>query len=149
MWCFKLCVRDSGLAFVFLFRAGVGVIILYYIIYYIIYYYNIIHILLLSIILLYLILYSSFSSFSSSSIPFPIFLFSSSSVLFFLLLFPILLFYSCPSSLQYSSSSLLPIHPPSFLLPIFILYLSALTYAHLYPIANQQFDPACFIGVDG
>ena len=43
--------------------------------------------------------------------------------------------------------------PPSVLLspnlPIFILYLSGVTYGYLYYLTQGQSDPACFIGVDG
>ena len=112
------------------------IILLYiYIYYYIIYYTYII----ISIIILYLILYSSPSSHSS----YP----------------PLLLFYiPLPSSLI---PSILPL-PSSH---SFKVYVSAFGYPYLYSISIQsllllflstlpifqirQFDPACFIGVDG
>ena len=125
--CIGLCFERLAFDLVFVFRAGVCVILLllYYIIYYIhilLYYYIIYYI-------LYIILYSSSSSYSS--LPhFPLFLFqspssllsfssSSSSILFLLSYYSIF-----PSSFSSIPSSSLP----------FILYVSALGYPYLYSI---------------
>ena len=133
--------------------------VLYYIIIlYIIYYYTY----TIIILLYYYILYYTLPSSSLSPPPIlPIFLYSSSSS-----------FRSSSQSI-YFLSPLIPsplpfLFPPlqSFppLLPIFILYVSVLTYTYLYSInispififpllfysqPSNNSDPACFIGVDG
>ena len=103
------------------------------------------------IILLYTYLYSSLSSFPLPnhpllpSLPLP---FLSSSSLLILIHLPFFLIYLLPHNDSF------PILPSFYLLPFlsfsFKVYVSVLTYTYLYSIPNlRQFDPACFIGVDG
>ena len=150
VWCFKLCVRDSGLAFVLDFELVFDVrcyiilytILLYIILLYIILLYIYIYI---TIIIYYIILYSSslpFSSiFSSSSshsspplhIPLPISpssfppLFSSIFQSLILLSPPLSFLLPNPPFLSHPSQSISSIYPSSFK-----VYVSAFGSTYLY-----------------